>query len=137
MKNDFEEMCKRLRDRKQKDRCSICVCTNEYNCAYEMVKSYVNGDKSRLFKLKADMQRCGFRDIVPNYHSFTALMISAFTILATVFVEEGVGYALIPIVLLAIYLVYIGRSMWKKQYLSDWGEYISIAMEEVDKEIKK
>ena len=74
---DFKRLCKNLKKRK-KSECPYCKKKNEYLCAYNMVKKYMDGDENKLLKLKAEARS-------EEYWPSISLVVSVITLMATVF----------------------------------------------------
>ena len=70
MRNEFEEMCKKLNNCKKG-----CVC-NQYICAEKAVKEYVGEDRKKLLQLKAQAESGDYYSYGGFGLALTALVVS-------------------------------------------------------------
>ena len=139
---DFKRLCKNLKKHKR-SKCPYCKEQNEYLCAYNMVKKYMDGDENRLLKLKAEARS-------EEYWPSISLVVSVITLMATVFtlyftIQYNIepnnimalkewGYLFISLIIIA--LVLLLPILVKSILIISWKEYILVAIEKNEEEIK-
>ena len=125
--NDFEKMCRELSKRKICNN-HICKGENEYICARLAVCKYVNNDKNRLLKIKAEATTSNWMEFVSILLSLFALEVATMTLLHEVYNQNG---GLIIGVITLFFLYVVGLSVYFYP-ISYWKKYIVVAIQELE-----
>ena len=131
----FIELCRKLSKAKRCG-CDLCTGENEYLCAYNAVKQYVQGDKNKLLKLKAECAKENFGEFLALLVAILAFYISAIECITSFFNVEYLMWC--KIVALALFLGFMiwGFSLVEKfKCVSRWKSYIAVAIEVLEKEL--
>lgn len=139
--NDYEGMCKKLEKRKLcKNSC--CNVDNEYICANNAVRSYVNGDTERLLKLKGESKGSDYWAYASFMFAALSVVISALTLFFTCagkFMGENsvllAIYGVLMIVFIVFFVVLLCQKILRYECVNKWGGYIQVAIEEMEYEL--
>lgn len=139
--NDFEKMCRNL------EKCKMCGCVpcvkNEYVCAKRSVKNYICDDWNKLLKLKSEVLMSKYESNLSNMMAIYAILIAVISFIANIVgylhfdeIESGI-YIMIMLLLATVALVIILIFMKRYVYVPRWKGYIQVAIEEMEKELKR
>ncbi len=136
-KSDFEKMCLDLEKRSKKIDGFECISdetSNEIILARKAVKKYINGDKNRLLKLKAQAIRDDYMKYYGNIISAFALSAS---ILSLTFSFSSINKIVIWELLLKLFfliiLIIVFYLISKLSPINSWRQYILVVIEEIEK----
>lgn len=132
MRNDFERMCKRL------DKCRRGCEYNPYKCAEEAVENFVGTDRNKLLQLKAEVKGGDFYSYSAFRIAVIALIVTCISICLGMFGGDGlinsIAYVII-VLATVIYVIVQLLSICRFNDVLKWRNYISVAVEEVEKEL--
>jgi len=146
-KEDIIILCDELENCKKKSICDF----NEIICAKKALREYINGDKSRILKLKVQLDL--YKNFRENTFSQLAFCVSIFSLMistmASVFdiidsmnvknlnvqgvtfiIAIFISFLIIMIMVCATYNVYTSNYSRQK-----WMKYIEYALQDIEKEI--
>ncbi len=125
------EKCKKKMDGFE---CISDATSNEIILARKAVKKYINGDKNRLLKLKAQAIRDDYMKYYGNIISAFALSAS---ILSLTFSFSSINKIVIWELLLKLFfliiLIIVFYLISKLSPINSWRQYILVVIEEIEK----
>ena len=133
MKDDLTKLCDKI------ENCNKCGChSNEIVCAKYWICLYINKDKSKFLKLKAEVN--SHKNYIDDFVILTYMMTIVsiiITIFGTIFSNEQIYiYIVISILIFAFMfvinnIVLKGESKWG--YRKKWIYYIDAVLEDMER----
>jgi hypothetical protein len=136
MNSTFEKMCRNLNQDKECIMQVACKSGKQYNeiiCAQKAVKEYVNSDKNKLLKLKAEAESENFLDYLNGCLSFLAILVSSLSLLCQMFNVCKVVISIVACLMVAIIL--IAFFIRKYSCVHRWRPYILVVINDLEKNL--
>ena len=150
MKTDFELLCKKI------SKCKKCEPANPIMCAEKYTREYVDGDKEKLLRLKAEAKKEDIQNYASTMLALAAIMLSVVAIIWNVseavsecmkadgsfcyHVAAAVLYCITAVgeIYCCVAAAWIFWNIWRKsQIVGKWGAYVEVVLDEIEKEMKK
>ncbi len=109
--------------------------SNEIVLAQKAVKKYINGDKNRLLKLKAQALEGDYMKYYSTITSIISVPIAFISVILSIIVAYGLNiiWSILPIISFILYYCYITFRMHKFSPINSWRQYILVVIEEIEK----
>ena len=140
--NDYQKLRNNLKACYTKQ-CCMCQGKNVMTCAQKIVRKWVDGDRDKLLELKAQAKDSDINTQIGSIASVSNMATSIFAIYFAIVLgvwqepSEASGILIVLLLLLImIFLVTMGVNHWLRK-LRIWNEYINVAIDEAESELKK
>lgn len=141
MMDDLIEICDKIENCNKSKNCN----RNEVVCVRKVLRSYTDNDYDKILKLKAeiDIHRDFDKSILNNLSFLLSFMSWILAILYNVSIVKENGlqlyivYAVFFLILLFMVITIVNMFFEKTSSRSKWIKYISIVIEDIEKEYDK
>ena len=134
-KDDLTKLCDELEYRSCSKRC----CCNEIVCTKKIIKDYVDADRNKLLRLKAQLEihdKCMAVD--DGRISLTIAVLSLAIASSLSVIKDVISLLLITFLVLFLCMYILVHDMaqnFKDRKRKKWREYIRVCLEDIEKEI--